>query len=108
MHFRFEAIRKNPTNGKFVMEEQGDLPEIGEAKDDMLEEDGPSLTPSRPSKKNVQFHTPAPGMSKNFYTTKNLENELLDFDKINEKYSNSNAKEIPSFMFKRNSSKPTI
>jgi len=95
MHFKFEAIRKNPTNDNFVMEEQSRLSEIGEARDDQLEEDGSGLTPSRQSRRNVQFHTPAPGMSKNFYTTKNLENELLDFDKINEKYSYSNTKEIP-------------
>lgn len=65
MHFRFEAIKKAPNNGNFVMTADNVLSEVGEARSDLMEE---AATPEKPvNRKTTQFYTPAPGMRKNFY-----------------------------------------
>lgn len=94
MHFRFAEVKTNADGRPYVRGEEV-LAELGDPRDDldMTPTINPYITPVKKPKKSVQFHTPAPGMTDKYYTTKNLEDELLDFKKLDEKYRNRNRKQ---------------
>ena len=92
MHFRFDAIKKDPngTGNPFQKSpRESILDNLGATRPDIEGFDRIYASPPIKQKKTQSqlFNTPVPGMTNKFFTTKNLEGELLDLDDINDKYT---------------------